>query len=375
MDNQQITTNFLTIGIPTYNRAGQLENLLNSLVLLTIPWLEEGIVRILVSDNDSIDNTQEMLKNHRLSNYIDYYRNNENIGPSENALKIIQTFESDYLIIICDDDIFLADNLSEIINKLWREKPDYAVVNLIGPNGATVIHGKGDDKDINWLLLSQNAVADGGLGYVGSVILGKKVKTFSQKDGILFESMWYTLKLFFRIYSSSLKGILILTPPIIRIVGPYSCGKIEESFAIHVVDRLRGIHNLYNQGIIKQTHYDIIVNQFLSRVGYQSLFPFLFGQFPQKTKQVINYLLKHYPNNISILNKIMLLFMSKTPHVFHKLLRPLSIIFLYHIYYRYFSLKFLNLFRKTKRKDDFHAFLSKNAPEPTWKFNWEEIAD
>jgi hypothetical protein len=280
------------------------------------------------------------------------------------------------LIIVCDDDILLSGNLSEIITKLWQNKPDYTVVNYIGFNGKIVIPDEeGDNKDIDWLLFSQSAVANTSIGYIGSVILGKNVKAFSQVDDITFESIWYTLKLFFKIYSSPLKGMLILTPPIIKIVGPYSCGETEEHFAIHVIDRLRGIQSLYNQGIIKSTQYDIIVNQFVSQIGYQALFPFLFGRFPQRTKCALKYLLKHYPTEIKGVNRLMLLFMSKTPNIFHKFLRPLSIFFIYHIYYRYFSLKFLNLFRKNKRYDDLHASISTNAPKPTWKFNWKEIEE
>ena len=375
MNHQEIGRNFLTIGIPTYNRGGQLENLLNSLVPLTIPWLEEGIVRLLVSDNCSTDNTQELVKNHRLSNYIHYSCNSENVGAFKNMLKIIQTFESDYLIIVCDDDIFLSDNLSEAINHLWLKKPDYAVVNIIGFNGLKAIPSEGNDnKDIQWLLFSQNAIVDRGIGYIGQVIFGNNIKTISEDDILAFQSFWIGLELFFKAYSMSSNGLLILTP-LVRIVGAYSCGEIEEQFVIHTIDRLKGLRIIYNQAFIKKIEYDIFVQQLLNKIGYQSLFPFLFGRFPQKTKQVINYLLKYYPNNIGILNKIMLLFMSKTPNVFHKLLRPLSIIFIYHIYYRYFSLKFLNLFRKTKKKDDFHASISRNAPEPTWKFNWKKIVD
>ena len=57
--NEQMTTQLLTIIVPTYNRAANLQVLLNAL-WIECALLNESIV-VVVSDNASVDNTQEVV--------------------------------------------------------------------------------------------------------------------------------------------------------------------------------------------------------------------------------------------------------------------------------------------------------------------------
>lgn len=96
----------LTIGIPTYNRA----NLLLEVMQITsqqIREVENFDVEILVSDNASTDNTAEIIKSFQKNNldiYIQYHCNKSNLGYDENVNKLFQLASGDYVMTLSDDD-------------------------------------------------------------------------------------------------------------------------------------------------------------------------------------------------------------------------------------------------------------------------------
>lgn len=99
----------VTVGIPTYNRAD---------------WLRESIVsvlsqsyedfRLLISDNASNDATEETVASFD-DPRIDYSRSTTNIGMIANLNRIIQLADSDYLVILPDDDVLYSDYLSSTV--------------------------------------------------------------------------------------------------------------------------------------------------------------------------------------------------------------------------------------------------------------------
>ena len=69
----------LTIGIPTYNRAHYLTNLLDGICRELAAGRFDGQIEILISDNASADNTREVVQQYRDEFPISYYRNSTNI--------------------------------------------------------------------------------------------------------------------------------------------------------------------------------------------------------------------------------------------------------------------------------------------------------
>jgi len=93
----------VTIAIPTYNRADSyLRHALSSAVEQTYTNIE-----IIVSDNCSVDNTEDVVKGFNDSR-IRYFKQKENIGPWKNFNFCLQQANGIYFLVLSDDD--LIDN-------------------------------------------------------------------------------------------------------------------------------------------------------------------------------------------------------------------------------------------------------------------------
>jgi abequosyltransferase len=109
----------LTIAIPTYNRAKLLEQQLT--------WLAKAIkgfeseCEIIISDNCSTDNTQEVIKKwqkHFSNTIFIANRNTENIGVMKNIAYCINAATSKYLWTIGDDDPIEINTLGYVLENL-----------------------------------------------------------------------------------------------------------------------------------------------------------------------------------------------------------------------------------------------------------------
>ncbi len=110
----------LTIAIPTYNRASDLDAALGYIARQVGPFSD--IVEILVSDNCSTDNTPQVIKSHSAAGLrITYLRNNANIGPDNNFLQCFNKASGRYFWLVGDDDIILPDALENIIPLLKQD--------------------------------------------------------------------------------------------------------------------------------------------------------------------------------------------------------------------------------------------------------------
>jgi glycosyltransferase involved in cell wall biosynthesis len=77
----------LTIAIPTYNRSSLLRRNLESIQKSMCGF--ENMVEVVISDNNSDDDTATVIKDFEKYQYIKYYRNIENIGFNHNYIKLI----------------------------------------------------------------------------------------------------------------------------------------------------------------------------------------------------------------------------------------------------------------------------------------------
>lgn len=117
----------LTIAIPTFNRAGWLDLCLSQ-IEKQAPSLGRQ-VEILVSNNNSADNTDDIVSRYVSSGLaITYIRNAENIGSDRNLLQCFKRSSGKYVLVMGDDDVILDNALGKIVSIL--EKGDYGVVFL-----------------------------------------------------------------------------------------------------------------------------------------------------------------------------------------------------------------------------------------------------
>jgi glycosyltransferase involved in cell wall biosynthesis len=101
----------VTIAIPTYNRAGSyLKDTLHSALRQSYQNLE-----ILVSDNCSTDNTEELVRSYR-DPRIRYIRQASNIGMLGNERFCVENAMGDYFQLLCDDDLIDADFVEACIH-------------------------------------------------------------------------------------------------------------------------------------------------------------------------------------------------------------------------------------------------------------------
>lgn len=107
----------LSICIPTYNRKKYLKESLDSII--NQEWFNEEEIEIVISDNASIDNTTEFVKEYQ-NKYknIKYFRNDENIGADRNIIKVLQLWNGKYVWWISDDDIMLIWWLKAVKNAI-----------------------------------------------------------------------------------------------------------------------------------------------------------------------------------------------------------------------------------------------------------------
>jgi glycosyltransferase involved in cell wall biosynthesis len=88
-----------TIGIPVYERIFGFEDALQSALNVA------GCTNILIVDDNSSHNQFENISHSFNDNRIHYVRNSENIGLFGNWNKCIQLAETDYISILCSDDL------------------------------------------------------------------------------------------------------------------------------------------------------------------------------------------------------------------------------------------------------------------------------
>jgi glycosyltransferase involved in cell wall biosynthesis len=120
----------LSICIPTYNRAYLLESALFALA----PQIRmfENIVELIVSDNCSTDNTEQVIKKIQELVPIRYYRNAQNEGAALNILHLTDELaEGEFAWVLGDDDLVRPDGVKKILDVLNSHPDiDYVFMNI-----------------------------------------------------------------------------------------------------------------------------------------------------------------------------------------------------------------------------------------------------
>jgi glycosyltransferase involved in cell wall biosynthesis len=106
----------ITVGLPVYNGEKFLQNRLDSILTQTYADFE-----LIISDNNSIDKTNEICSNYAKKDFrIKYFKQDENIGVEKNFKFVLDQARYDFFVWVGVDDIwedtFLEKNIENILN-------------------------------------------------------------------------------------------------------------------------------------------------------------------------------------------------------------------------------------------------------------------
>ncbi|MBB5608600.1 MULTISPECIES: glycosyltransferase family 2 protein [unclassified Janthinobacterium] len=121
----------LSICIPTYNRSAYLKRFLEKLYAEIDKFSLQKQVEVIVSDNSSADDTPEIVQSFVKKGLI-YSRNENNIGPDANFLKLFEMSTGEYIWLPGDDDLFADDFLPYLLQTAEKEKFDYFYLRTVG---------------------------------------------------------------------------------------------------------------------------------------------------------------------------------------------------------------------------------------------------
>jgi abequosyltransferase len=114
----------LSIGLPTYNRAEHLDQMLASLV----PQLDHRC-ELLIADDASSDATADVIAKYAAgSPRIAWRQNTDNLGLDRNSLGLLGQARGDYFWLCADDDIVLPGSLEKIYRAL--DQGPFSVLSL-----------------------------------------------------------------------------------------------------------------------------------------------------------------------------------------------------------------------------------------------------
>lgn len=128
----------VTIAIPTFNNEKTIAETLSSCCMQSYPWLE-----IIVSDNNSTDKTQEIVKRYA---QVKLYNNSKNMGIGPNLENCILMATGEYIVFMCADDIFTDQGIVQDIVHRFKVNPRVGYIGrwyyqyLDGYKGAVRVH-------------------------------------------------------------------------------------------------------------------------------------------------------------------------------------------------------------------------------------------
>jgi glycosyltransferase involved in cell wall biosynthesis len=114
---------FLTIAIPTFNRATYLEETIDK-ILAQLPSGLSARIELLISDNGSTDETERVCQSRVATNSgsVRYIQHAENVGFDRNLDSLFLAARGEYVLLVGDDDYPLPDAIGRLWNTLLRGK-------------------------------------------------------------------------------------------------------------------------------------------------------------------------------------------------------------------------------------------------------------
>lgn len=111
----------LSFAIPTYNGARYIREALDG-IISQFDNIEENI-EIVISDNASVDQTPEIIREYQKKHsFIRYFRNKENLGPDKNCYLAVQRSRGEFVWLFSDDDELRPGAIKKVLNVLKANK-------------------------------------------------------------------------------------------------------------------------------------------------------------------------------------------------------------------------------------------------------------
>lgn len=152
----------VTVVTPTYNRAGWLRESISSVLAQSFREFT-----LLVADNASTDETPEVVREFGDPRIV-YRRRPENVGLVENHNLAVAEVESEYCLILPDDDVVYPRHLERTVAVLDanpRAGMVHARFDLLGPDGDVL------GRDVDWAVGLRQSTVESGLQYLRESML------------------------------------------------------------------------------------------------------------------------------------------------------------------------------------------------------------
>lgn len=133
----------ISIVIPTYNRNTMLIEAIQSIQKQSYQEIE-----IIIVDDCSTDNTEEIIKREVKDSRIRYFRNLKNMGPGYNRGFGVQQAHGEYIIFMDDDDYYIKNDFFEKAVTLFEDNSDKKLA-LVAANAWELNVNTGEKKEGN----------------------------------------------------------------------------------------------------------------------------------------------------------------------------------------------------------------------------------
>ncbi len=148
--NKKESAPLISICIPTYNRGNVIGRLLESIVgNLSESTHTTNLVEIVVSDNNSNDNTGNVIDQYK-SKFLNfkYIKNSENLGYAKNINQAVNISSGQYCWLMGSDDLLIKGSLKYLIHEISLAKPDVLIGGAISNGRIREFYGS-TEFDIN----------------------------------------------------------------------------------------------------------------------------------------------------------------------------------------------------------------------------------
>ena len=112
----------VSVLVPTYNNAHFLDETIQSVLNQSFPDFE-----LIIVDNQSTDNTDEVVQQYLHDKRVKFYKNATNIGMVGNWNKCLEYAQGKYIKYLCSDDKFHPDLLKKFV-QVMEQHPQVAIV-------------------------------------------------------------------------------------------------------------------------------------------------------------------------------------------------------------------------------------------------------
>lgn len=173
MSGIDVSTPKVTVGIPTFNRARWLREAIDSVLAQTYTDF-----RLIVSDNASDDDTPDVVRSLN-DKRITFVRSERNAGASGNLNRLIELAETEFLVLLPDDDVLYPGHLEAAVKLLERFETvglahsafDYIdarsrLIRRVHPVvSRSLVKVRRSDLALEWLMVSPEALCFSSVAY------------------------------------------------------------------------------------------------------------------------------------------------------------------------------------------------------------------